>query len=182
MPESLRKGLVRLLFKKGDWSDLHNWRTITLLNTNYKILAKVLARRLSTVLDTLVSEAQTCTVPGAIINLDQEKAFDRVNWTYLHSVLEAFGFGPYFCGGIKIFYRQVDCHILLNGWKTQFISISQGVHQGCPLLPLLYVLAAELLVVNVLSNTQILGIPLPLGETAAKVAAYGWQYYVLCGI
>ena len=116
LPFSMRTGHIRLLHKQGDRTNLRNWRPITLLNTDYKILAKVLARRLSVVVDTVVGSDPTCSIPGrcisdnialardiidyceqtqrpgAILNFDQEKAFDRVNCDYLHSVLRSFGF------------------------------------------------------------------------------------------
>ena len=60
-------GLLTLLFKKGDRALLSNWRPISLLNTDYKILAKVLSIRLSKVLENLVEDDQTCGVPGRTI-------------------------------------------------------------------------------------------------------------------
>ena len=61
------------------------------------------------------------------------------------------------------------CHILLNAWKFQ---TSFRVWQGYHLSSLLSVLAAEPLVVNTLTNSKILGISLPLGDTVAKVTTY----------
>ena len=134
LPFSVRTGHIRLLHKQGDRTNLRNWKPITLLSTDYKILAKVLARRLSVVVDTVVGSDQTCSIPGrcisdnialardiidycertqrpgAILNFDQEKGFDRVNWDYLHSVLRSFGFGEKFRRWISILYRH-------TGWQ-----------------------------------------------------------------
>ena len=60
-------GRLTLLFKKGDRALLSNWKPISLLNTDYKILAKVLSIRLSKVLGNLVEDDQTCGVPGKTI-------------------------------------------------------------------------------------------------------------------
>ena len=101
LPPSLRRALITLLFKKGDRLDPKNWRPNSLLNSDYKILARILAGRLSKVLQLLIHPDQSCgvqgryigenivllnsvfqysrevSVPGALLSLDQEK----VEWT-----------------------------------------------------------------------------------------------------
>ena len=116
LPESLQTSVTRLIFKKrGDVKDLKNWRPISLLNTDYKILSKAITLRLSRVLGSLVDPDQTCSVPGRsitsnvtllrdvldyiertnesgiLVSLDQEKAFDRVNHSFLFRLLEHLG-------------------------------------------------------------------------------------------
>lgn len=59
-----RRGIITLIFKKGDRTRLKNWRPITLLTTDYKILTKALANRLKKVLPTIVHSDQTSCVPG----------------------------------------------------------------------------------------------------------------------
>lgn len=60
---SQRTGVIRLLYKKGDRRDLRNWRPISLLTSDYTILAKAMASRLSSVLPSIVHEDQTCSFP-----------------------------------------------------------------------------------------------------------------------
>ena len=62
LPPSLRRALITLLFKKGDRLDPKNWRPISLLNSDYKILARILAGRLSKVLQLLIHPDQSCGV------------------------------------------------------------------------------------------------------------------------
>ena len=126
-----RRGVITLVFKKGDRTKLKNWRHITLLTTDYKILTKALANRLKNVLHLLIHPDQTACIPGrtindnislirdaihfakesniplAIISLDQLKAFDRVSHNYLFHTLEQFGFGPVFIKWIKTIYNSV---------------------------------------------------------------------------
>ena len=111
MCESMKTSNTRVIFKKGDRKNLKNWRPISLLNVNYKICSEVLSLRLSKVLEFIVDPDQPCSVPGRkitsnlhilrdvldyidrtnetgiLISLDQEKAFDRVNRTFLLNLL-----------------------------------------------------------------------------------------------
>ena len=68
LPLTQRRGIISLLFKKGDRTQLQNWRPITLLNTDYKILTKALANRLKHTLPLLVHTDQTACIPGRTIN------------------------------------------------------------------------------------------------------------------
>ena len=64
MPDSQKNATVKLLFKKGDHRSLKNWRPISLLNTDYKILSKILTNRISNVLDKIVPIEQKCGIKG----------------------------------------------------------------------------------------------------------------------
>ena len=88
-------GLITLLYKKGDCLGIKNWRPITLLCCDYKIASKAIANRLLQVLPSVISTDQFCGVTdrnsivnarglgGAVLSLDQEKAFDHIDWDYL---------------------------------------------------------------------------------------------------
>lgn len=62
LSHSQRTGVIRLIYKKGNREDLTNWRPITLLNADYKIIAKTLANRLKEVLPSIVDMDQTCYI------------------------------------------------------------------------------------------------------------------------
>ena len=64
LPESLRTGLITLLYKGGDPAIIGNWRPITLLSADYKVWAKALVMRLRGVLGGLIHPDQTCGVQG----------------------------------------------------------------------------------------------------------------------
>ena len=64
LPKSQREGLITLICKYSTQSDnLSNWRPISLLNIDYKILSKVLSMRLRAVIGDIVHSDQTCSIP-----------------------------------------------------------------------------------------------------------------------
>ncbi|CAM2117059.1 unnamed protein product [Caretta caretta] len=79
----------------------------------------------------------------ALLSLDQEKAFDRVDHGYLLSTLQAFGFGPQFVSFLRVLYASAECLVRLNWTLTEPVSFGRGVRQGCPLSGQLYALAIE---------------------------------------
>ena len=109
MCDSMKVSHTRVVFRKGDAKNLKNWRLISLLDVDYKICSKALSLRLAKVLELSVGPDQTCSVPerkitsnlhvlrdillyifrtnktGILLNLDQEKTFDRVNRVFLLS-------------------------------------------------------------------------------------------------
>ena len=196
LSNSQRRGVIRLLYKKDDPLLLKNWRPISLLNIDYKICTKALANRLRAVLPLLVHQDQTCGVPGrsifenlflirdtidyvhyknipaAIISLDQEKAFDRVNHAFLQRVLSQFNFGPDFTRWIAVIYNDISSVVVNNGWVSSSFPLARGVRQGCPLSPLLYCLVAETLGQAIRRDRTIEGINLPGCSQQSKVSQY----------
>ncbi|CAM2096446.1 unnamed protein product [Caretta caretta] len=135
--------------------------------TDYKVIAKAISLRVGSMLADVVHPEQTYTVPGqtifdnlylvrdllelgrrdglsfALLSLDQEKAFDRVDHGYLLGTLWAFGFGPQFVGFLRVLYTAAECLVRLNWTLTEPVSFGRGVRQGCPLSGQLYALAIE---------------------------------------
>ena len=123
-------------------------------------------------LQDIVEYAKILNVSGAILSLDQEKAFDRVEWSYLDKVLRKMGFKVSFCGWVCLLYSQVSSMVMVNGFMTESFFVSRGVRQGCPLSPLLYVLVAESLACAVRADPSIDGFPLPDSTKRVKVSQY----------
>ena len=109
----------------------------------------------------VVSFASRTGVPLAILSLDQEKAFDHVDWGFMRATLGRMGFKYSFLRWVSLFYNQVQSAVIVNGDISPFFSLSRGVRQGCPLSPLLYVLIAETLAGNIRCNPRIPGLCLP---------------------
>ena len=188
LPLSLRRAIITLIFKKDDPENLKNWRPVSLLNVDYKLIAKVIAQRLRVVMPSVIHPDQSCAVPGrssddnatllrdisdyvhsnnlqcAFIAIDQEKAFDYVDWKFMHKVLARMNFGPIIRGIIRCLYTHVQSAILSNGTLSEFFDVARGVRQGCPLSPLLFVLVSECFGQLIRTCSEIRGIKLPGGR------------------
>lgn len=204
VPSGFLDGAVTSLFKQGaaDPTDPAGYRPITLLNTDYKLLTKLLANRLLPCLSTVISPTQTGYVPGrhiganvltlqlvprhlaslgqscAVVFLDTRKAFDTVHRPFLLAVMEAVGVGPRFRAWASLLLGHTRACSVLNGHVSQFARFHEGVRQGCPLSPLLYLFVGEALL-RFLSRHALYGLPLPGGgRLVAEQFADDTQVYL----
>jgi Reverse transcriptase (RNA-dependent DNA polymerase) len=168
LPEVVQGVVIAPLYKgEGDRRDLGNWRPISLVNTTYKLIALFLMRRLNPFMSSLVLPGQTSGVPGrttfdnvlcarlaqfaadrqevdvSFAFIDCVKAFDRVEWPYMWATLRAMAVPLPFIACIKALYTDAAASVRVNGFLSNSFLLGRGVRQGCPLSPLLYVLALE---------------------------------------
>ena len=191
---------IILLYKKGARANIKNWRPISLLNTDYKLLSKVLAERLKTVLPQIINSDQKGCVKGryigenirmiddilyeienngldsVILQLDQEKAFDRVEWEWLYKTLESFNFGEKFIGYLKTMYKQAKSCIITNGYQSAYFDITRGIRQGDSLSALLFIIQFEPLMEKVRNVDSITGVSLKLKNSKKEFVSKGCQY------
>ncbi len=195
--DKMNMGNITLLFKKNDKSLLKNWRPISLLNVDYKIISKVLANRLRKILPDILHASQACGIPDRKIHhhlhlldmivtnyeqqymndgcyaicVDQEKAFDRVEHKYIFRLLEKMNFGPLFQKWIHILYKNAQSTITVNGFNTEPIKIQRSMRQGCPLSMLLFIIGLDPLIRTCQQNPSISGLRIP-NQTEIKTLAY----------
>ena len=194
LSNSQKQGVITLIEKEGkDNLHIKNYRPITLLNVDYKILSKVLAKRIKEVLGEIIYVDQVGYIKnrnigeavrliddmffyslnrniGFLAAIDFEKAFDSISHDFLLHVLKVFGFGDSFCEWIKILYTDIRSCVMNGGHSTGYFNIERGVRQGDPLSPYLFVLAIEILTLCIRKDDNIKGIK--LGQSDIKQVLY----------
>ena len=201
---SQRRGIISLIPKdENNLMVLSNWRPITLLNVDYKILARAIAKRIETKMPKLIHSDQTGfvkgryigqnvrllndlmeftelnKVPGILLFIDFEKAFDTLEWPFIHHTLRFFNFGPNIQKWISVLYSDVESGAINGGYMTNYFRVSRSVRQGCPLSPLLFVLCVELLAQKIRQNPEITGIELP-NSIEAKLSQFADDTTLIC--
>ena len=201
IPRRFTRGIVKLLRKNKHGGDgISNFHLLTMLNTDLEILAKTLANCLQTVLPSLICPEQTCAVKGrtiqnslhlvrtivekvdgnaTLINLDQSKAFDRVDHAFLEAVLSVAGFRLHFCAWIHLLFASTGVMVVVNGVRLEPYTLTQSIHQGCPLSPMLYILALEPFLCKLKANPALGGLMLPGSSEIVRYTAYADNVSVL---
>ena len=163
-PKEWEAGIIVPIFKKGDKSDVNNYRGITIINTLQKLLAKVLARRLQVVCNEyglirkeqvgFISEGECtsqivtlleCCQRRRIIEkntilcfLDLRKAYDLVSHELLLKKLKNKGLGNKFINFIGNMYSNTKMQVRCDNMLSNSFEYQRGVRQGCPTSPLLF--------------------------------------------
>jgi hypothetical protein len=154
----LQKRGARVCIPKSDKAVApEDFRPITLLNSDYKILARILEGRLRPALVELLHASQYCGAPGksiidavaamrdavafaetanthlCVLSLDFKEAFDKISHKYLFSILQSYDFSDTFLSCIKNMYTDASSVVQINGHISGPIPIQSSVRQGCPL-------------------------------------------------
>ena len=166
LPRGFLNGIISPLPKPGDQSFISNLRPITLLNCDYRILARILANRLGPILDSILPPEHTAFLKGRSIGdtiialqllptylrkhgqaavvafLDFMKAYDTISRPFLFAIMRAMGVGDGFLLWISLLLSDTKAAALVNGHLSSLQYFGAGVRQGCPLAPLLYLFIA----------------------------------------
>lgn len=168
-PPEFLLGAITFIHKKGPVDDPACYRPITLLNADYRILARALASRAGAALDGVISRSQCAFLPkrrigeavwllrmiphwlrahsrsGLLVFLDFAKAYDTVDRDFLFAAMEVMGAGDGLIGWSRALLTDTRAFAVVNGHCSEAVAFTAGVRQGCPLSPLLYLFVAEAL-------------------------------------
>ena len=180
---STRRGILNLIPKPNkDTRQIKNLRPITLLNSDYKIIEKAIANKMSPALKHIIHQdqrgfmkdrrisvnirklldiiehAKQEDLEAVVLSLDFVKCFDKCSFSILHGSLEFFNFGNIVKEWTKILYTNFVVAIQNNGFFSKEIQIKKGVHQGGCCSSIYFLVIAEILALSIRNNTNIDGI------------------------
>ena len=168
-PRGCNASFLALIPKVADPQFLNDYRPISLIGCMYKIVAKLLAKRLKKVLPTIINETQSAFIEGrhllqsvlianevideakrstkscCIFKVDFEKAYDSVSWDFLFYMLNRSGFNSKWISWMEGCLKSASISVLINGSPTSEFIPQRGLRQGDPLAPFLFNVVAEAL-------------------------------------
>ncbi|CAI5717474.1 unnamed protein product [Peronospora effusa] len=199
-PKSFSEANIQCLKKTAASALPLDHPPIALLNSDYKLFTKILSFRVRPMLSHIVLQAQVGFVPqrsihtaldifsaarkaasadsdlhGAIVLLlDFAKAYDTLQRPFLLSVLAWLGFSPLFVGVVAALHCNTTCRFLVNGYRSSRRNVCCGIRQGCPLAPLLFILALDSVYRVIKGRDDIHGIPLSSGGRTNEIEISGY--------
>lgn len=193
--QSARRGIISLIPKKEkDLLWLTNWRPLTLLNLDYKILSKLLARRMKSKLPYIIEEDQSGFMQNRsishnlrkildiicfssnkkletiMISIDWDKCFDRLSFESINCALEYFNFGPKFRSYVQTLLCGTHSCVINNGFISDWFYPERGAKQGCCISPFLSICVLEVFSNAIRQNKNIKGIK--IGELEYKLIQF----------
>lgn len=166
---------------------LVNWRPTFQLNTVYKIASGSIAYRIQKHLEKIIHPDQTGfihgskeaenirlvydimqnnekeNIPGLLLLVNFEKAFDSVSWSFIQKALEFFNFGESIRNWIRLFHSGITAAVNQGGNISETFDLHRGCREGDPLSPYLFMICAEILAIKIRESNDINGIKF-LGE------------------
>ena len=180
---SARKGIISVIPKKTRNPLLiRNWRPLTLLNVDHKIVSKMIANRLKEHIHNVIGPQQTGYMPGkyiganirkiidilsfledehiqaVLIQIDFEKCFDSIEHEPMYAALKFFNVGDGLISWIKIIYCEFTLCVTNNGYASRYLAQERGLHQGPGLSGIAFLYCAELMTAHIKANNKIRGV------------------------
>ena len=166
---SMNSTFIALIPKKQKCEAFEDYRPISCCNIIYKLIAKIIARRIKSILSKIITEEQfgflqnrqimdVVSIAQEVIHsikkekqlafslkLDLSKSYDKVSWTFIRLVLIKLGMNMELVEWIMGCIQSTSFAVLINGSPSEFFMPSRGIRQGFPLFPFIFLLVADAL-------------------------------------
>ena len=174
LTDTFSTACIKLIPKKGDTSQLKNWRPISLLSCYYKLISRIINERLGSVIDKVTGRAQKAysntryiheviinvsnsirhcidnNVPGMLVSIDQKKAFDSIYHNFCNDAFAFFGFGRNFIHMMNTLSTNRTARIILdNGKFSRIFCLERGRPQGDSPSPRQYNIGEQVLLLKI---------------------------------
>ena len=160
---------------------LKNWRPISLLNSSYKLASTCIANRIKPILPYIIKTQQKgfiqgrniadCTreiydflyeceendVPGLLLLIDFQKAFDSIAWDFIYLALREFDFPKTIVEWVYMMQLNPVSRVSQSGWMSDPFVLQRGCRQGDPLSPYVFILCAEFMSQAIKNSPDIVG-------------------------
>ena len=187
LPKSFENAIMKMIPKKEKSEKVTDYRPISLINTDQKILSHVLAERLKKPLENVIHHHQFAHLENrniqnalfylrlnalklssknAMVAIDFSKAFDKIDRRFILELLRVIGISPSTLNLIRSIYAKTSSFIEISGFISKKIPINIGVRQGCPLSAVLFNLGIEPLLQQISTSNCI------KGKLTNRVVAY----------
>ena len=201
-PVSMDRAIISLLEKSNrDLLWISNWRPISLLDVDFKLLSKVLANRMKKVMPTIIHKDQvgfiknrglcdnvldlltaleyceTKEIDALLMSFDFEKAFDSVEHNILFEVMNVMNFGEKFISYLESLFRNMTSCTINKGYSKEYFKVTRALRQGDPVSVLCFDLLAEVIGQKIRQNNEICGILHP--KQSKKQAQYADDLWAL---
>uniref|UniRef100_A0A8D8TNG9 Craniofacial development protein 2 n=1 Tax=Cacopsylla melanoneura TaxID=428564 RepID=A0A8D8TNG9_9HEMI len=190
IPDEWKEAVVIPIFKKGNKHDCNNYRGISLLSTPYKVLSKIVMKRVEAFTDSIIEEHQSGFIKGRsttdqifivketiakywefdkecfLLFVDFQKAYDSLFRLQIWQQMEKFGIPDKLIRLTKMTVEESKCKVRVNGEMSSSFDVNTGVRQGDGISPLLFNIVLE----KTLRKTKLLDKGINIGASINLLA------------